>query len=89
MGSNRSGSVIGWVAGAGCRSAERAVGPVLVVEGFVLAERVQQVSLVHDQHAVEELGSGREEAPAPRLNGDHRLSGTSVRPLTLGYQQAR
>jgi hypothetical protein len=41
----------------GCRGAERAVGPVLVVEGLVLVERVEQVGLVHDQHAVEEFGS--------------------------------
>jgi hypothetical protein len=30
----------------GRRGVERAVGPVLVVEGFVLAERVQEVGLV-------------------------------------------
>jgi hypothetical protein len=33
------------------------VGPVLVVEGFVLAERVEKMGLVHDQGSVEEFGS--------------------------------
>jgi hypothetical protein len=32
----------------GCRSAERAMGPVLVIEGLVLAKRVQKMGLVHD-----------------------------------------
>jgi hypothetical protein len=43
----------------GCRSAERAVGPVLVIEGLVLAERVQKMGLVHDEGSVEEFGSAR------------------------------
>jgi hypothetical protein len=33
------------------------VGPVLVVEGFVLVKRVQEVRLVHDQRSIEEFGS--------------------------------
>lgn len=41
------------------------MGPVLVVEGLVLAERVHQVGLVHDQGAVEEFGSVR---PHPALH---------------------
>jgi hypothetical protein len=32
-----------------CRALERAVGPVFVVEGFVLAERVEKVYLVQNQ----------------------------------------
>jgi hypothetical protein len=43
----------------GSRGAERAVGPVLVVEGLVLMQRVEKVGLVHDQGAVEEFGSAR------------------------------
>ena len=35
------------------------MGPVLVVERLVIAERVHQVGLVHDQGPVEELGSAR------------------------------
>jgi len=30
----------------GCRGAERAVGPVLVVEGFVFAQRMEKMGLV-------------------------------------------
>ena len=41
----------------GCCGAERAVGSVLVVEGFVFAECVQEVRLVPDEGAVEEFGS--------------------------------
>src|SRR5438034_4408110 len=37
----------------GCRSAERAMGPVFVVKGFVLAKRVEKMGLVHDQGSVE------------------------------------
>jgi hypothetical protein len=37
----------------GCRRSERPVGSVLVVEGFVLAQRVQEVVLVHDQPQLE------------------------------------
>jgi hypothetical protein len=40
----------------GCRGVERAVGPVLVVEGFVLVECVEQVGSVDDQGVVEEFG---------------------------------
>jgi hypothetical protein len=36
---------------------ERAVGPVFVVEGLVLAQRVEKMGLVYDQGAVEEFGS--------------------------------
>jgi hypothetical protein len=41
----------------GCRGVKGPVGPVLVVEGLVLAERVHQVSPVYDQGPVEEFGS--------------------------------
>jgi hypothetical protein len=41
----------------GCCGVEGAVGPVLVVEGLVLAERVAEVGLVHRQGPVEEFGS--------------------------------
>src|SRR5207244_2808183 len=41
----------------GRRSAERAVGPVFVVEGFVLAKRVEKMGLVDDQRTVDEFGS--------------------------------
>jgi hypothetical protein len=36
---------------------EGAVGPVLVVEGLVFAQRVEEMGLVPDEGAVEELGS--------------------------------
>jgi hypothetical protein len=42
-----------------CRGAERPMRSVLVVERLVLAERVHQVGLIHDQGAVEEFGSAR------------------------------
>src|SRR5258707_516314 len=38
-------------------SVERAVGPVLVVKGLVLVERVQEVGPVYDQGPVEQFGS--------------------------------
>jgi hypothetical protein len=41
----------------GCRGAERAVRPLLVVESLVLAERVEKMGLIHDQGPVEEFGS--------------------------------
>jgi hypothetical protein len=41
----------------GCRGAERAVGPVLVVEGFVFAQRMEKMGLVHGQGSVEEFGT--------------------------------
>ncbi len=40
-----------------CRGAQRTVGPVLVVEGLVLAERVEKMGLVRDQRPVEKFGS--------------------------------
>lgn len=40
----------------GCCGAERAVGPVLIVEGFVLAQRMEKMGLVYDQGSVEEFG---------------------------------
>jgi hypothetical protein len=33
------------------------MGPVPVIEGLVLAKRVQMMGLVHDQGSVEEFGS--------------------------------
>src|SRR3954452_8299424 len=47
----------------GCRGAERAMGPVLVIEGLVHAKRVQKMGLVHDQGSVEEFGSARTHPP--------------------------
>ena len=41
----------------GCRGVEGPVGPVLVVVGLVLVDRVHLVGPVHDQGAVEEFGS--------------------------------
>lgn len=40
-----------------CGGVECAVGPVLVVERLVLAERVEKTGLVDDQGLVEEFGS--------------------------------
>jgi hypothetical protein len=39
------------------------VGPVFVVEGFILAKRVQKMGLVDDQGPVEEFGSARAHPP--------------------------
>ncbi|MFC5003323.1 transposase [Dactylosporangium cerinum] len=41
----------------GCRGVERSVGSVLVVEGLVLAERVEKMGPGHDQGPVEQFGS--------------------------------
>jgi hypothetical protein len=49
---DRFGQWVEW-----CGACESAVGPVLVVERLVLTQCVEEMGLVPDESAVEELGS--------------------------------